>query len=146
MLEVPFVYLDKIPRALISSQVLLTFSNCQTFYLVLLQPYLPRTSSQRLAPRSVSTKKLALIEHDQGKRMGSWEKLIHPVVRRAYFVNKETGQTCWTTPHEVKWYRITRFAIDFTSVNILGYFGVVGDWAGGDEGNVGVRHRRCFCL
>lgn len=33
--------------------------------------------------------------------MGAWEKLIHPVARRAYFVNRDTGQTCWTTPAEV---------------------------------------------
>lgn len=49
----------------------------------------------------MSAKKLALIEQDPGKRMGSWEKLVHPVARRAYFVNRVTGQTCWKTPTEV---------------------------------------------
>ncbi|CAB1120701.1 unnamed protein product [Ectocarpus sp. CCAP 1310/34] len=36
--------------------------------------------------------------------MGNWEKLVHPVVRRAYFVNKDTGQASWTTPTEVKFF------------------------------------------
>lgn len=54
-----------------------------------------------MTPRSVSAKKLALIEQDPGKRMGNWEKLVHPVARRAYFVNKDTGQASWTTPAEV---------------------------------------------
>ncbi|CAM9115568.1 unnamed protein product [Hapterophycus canaliculatus] len=58
----------------------------------------------RVMPRRVSPKKLALIEHDPGKRMGDWEKLVHPVARRAYFVNKDTGQACWTTPAEVKFF------------------------------------------
>ncbi|CAM9256660.1 unnamed protein product [Scytosiphon promiscuus] len=57
-----------------------------------------------VTPRSVSSKKLALIEQDPGKRMGNWEKLVHPVARRAYFVNKDTGQACWTTPAEVKFF------------------------------------------
>lgn len=55
----------------------------------------------RAAPRSVSAAKLAPQEKDPGKRMGAWEKLIHPVARRPYFVNKDTGQTCWKTPPEV---------------------------------------------
>lgn len=50
----------------------------------------------------MSSKKLALIEQDPGKRMGNWEKLVHPVARRPYFVNKDTGQTCWDTPAEVR--------------------------------------------
>lgn len=54
-----------------------------------------------MTPGSVSSKKLALIEQDPGKRMGNWEKLVHPVARRAYFVNKDTGQASWTTPAEV---------------------------------------------
>lgn len=55
----------------------------------------------RLAPRNVSAKKLALIEQDAGKRLGAWKKLVHPVAGRPYFVNDDTGQTCWTTPAEV---------------------------------------------
>lgn len=50
----------------------------------------------------MSSKKLALIEQDPGKRMGNWEKLVHPVARRPYFVNKDTGQACWNTPAEVR--------------------------------------------
>eukprot|EP00752_Nemacystus_decipiens_P005143 g4667.t1 len=57
-----------------------------------------------LTPGSVSSKKLALIEQDPGKRMGNWERLVHPVVRRPYFVNKDTGQACWNTPAEVKFF------------------------------------------
>ncbi|CAM9191761.1 unnamed protein product, partial [Ectocarpus sp. 6 AP-2014] len=57
-----------------------------------------------VTPNSVSSRKLALIEQDPGKRMGNWEKLVHPVVRRAYFVNKDTGQASWTTPAEVKFF------------------------------------------
>lgn len=55
-----------------------------------------------LTPGRVSSKKLALIEHDPGKRMGDWEKLVHPVARRAYYVHKDTGQACWTMPAEVR--------------------------------------------
>lgn len=54
-----------------------------------------------LTPGSVSSKKLALMEQDPGKRMGNWEKLVHPVARRQYFVNKDTGQASWNTPAEV---------------------------------------------
>lgn len=66
-------------------RVLFTFINCFS-----------------VTPGSVSSKKLALIEQDPGKRMGNWEKLVHPVARRAYFVNKDTGQASWTTPAEVQ--------------------------------------------
>lgn len=48
------------------------------------------------------SKKLALIEQDPGKRMGNWEKLVHPVARRPYFVHKDTGQASWNTPAEVR--------------------------------------------
>ncbi|CAN0071751.1 unnamed protein product, partial [Sphacelaria rigidula] len=55
-----------------------------------------------VVPRKVSAAKFALLEQDPGKRMGAWEKLVHPVVQRPYFVNKDTGKACWTTPAEVQ--------------------------------------------
>ncbi|CAN0335225.1 unnamed protein product, partial [Laminaria digitata] len=70
-----------------------------------------------MTPRSVSAKKLALIEQDPGRRMGAWEKRVHPVARRAYFVNKETGQTSWKTPAEVKFFlndKLRRDLLDTT--------------------------------
>ncbi|CAM9752607.1 unnamed protein product [Chrysoparadoxa australica] len=50
---------------------------------------------------------LDLIEQDEAKRLGDWEKLMHNVVHKPYFRHINTGEILWTMPNEVKFFLST---------------------------------------
>jgi hypothetical protein len=38
---------------------------------------------------------LALMEQDSGKKMGCWEKLMHPIVKKPYYKNTQSSEIVW---------------------------------------------------
>lgn len=51
---------------------------------------------------SISTDERDLLITDEGKKMGDWQKVKHPVLDRHYYHNPSTQVTTWIMPDEIK--------------------------------------------